>query len=79
MIDYISIIKMGSHLKFIQSIEYVPGYVLRQISNYTDTHPRFANCLFDVVERIEQLRGITSSVETNPSGQEMNGAQHRFG
>ena len=47
MIDYISIIKMGPHVKFIQLIKYISGYVLRQISNYTDTPPRFANCLFD--------------------------------
>ena len=53
MIDYISIIKMGSHVKFIQLIEYVPGYLLRQISNYTDTPLRFANCLFDMALKIK--------------------------
>ena len=53
MIDYISLIKVGPHVKFILLIKYVSGYVLRQISNYTDTPPRFANCLFDMTLKIK--------------------------
>ena len=32
MIDYISVIKMGSHVKFIQLVKYVSGYVLHLIT-----------------------------------------------